>query len=167
MLVPIAYILIMLIHIRHGCPYMTLVCLDHTSHKWRHDSAHRIHFNYAHTFKTWLSLYDTRFLSIPHTCDVICMAFHITVQVLTHVTSPFYHSCMASGSYEYPRSTLYHVWFLSVIYHIRYFCLKHTSPIHLQVSSEIIFNRLWLFNCLYIAFYLTACVYRMWRLLFY
>ena len=46
----------------------------------------------------------------------------------------------------------------SVIYHIRYFCLKHTSPIHLRVSSYIPFNRLCLFNCLYIAFYLI-CLY--------
>ena len=105
---PAAYILNMLIHTRHSC-LIWHSCLDHTSHKWRHASAHRIHFNYAHTFKTWLSSYDTRFLSIPHTCDVIRMAFHITVQVLTHVTSPFYHSYMASGSYEYSRSTLYHV----------------------------------------------------------
>ena len=73
--VPIAYILIMLIH------------------------------------KTWLSLYNTRFLSIPHTCDAICMAFYITVQVLTHATSLFYHSYMASGSYEYSRTTLYYIWF--------------------------------------------------------
>ena len=48
--------------------------------------------------------------------------------------------------------------FRSVIYHIRYFCLKHTSTIHLRVSSYIPFNRLCLFNCLYIAFYLI-CLY--------
>ena len=132
---PVAYILNMLIHTRHSC-LIWHSCLDHTSHKWRHASAHRIHFNYAHTFKTWLSLYDTRFLSIPHTCDVIRMAFHITVQVLTHVTSPFYHSYMASGSYEYSRSTLYHVWF-SLCY------ISHTILLPQAYVTHTLASKLW------------------------